>query len=145
MQNVSTANSVFLNHKARIRKDLQRLGLSTYGRGSMEARYLPNIIHPDEAMGGAVYGRTEDGLVLLVATDRRVVYLDLKPLFLNEDEINYDVVSGVRLTHSALFTTVTLHNRIRDIAVRTHSYASALQFLKFIESQCLERNEVYRW
>lgn len=131
-----TTNPV--DHARRVKKELMDMGLSWLGLGSMEARYLPTIIHTNEHLGGVVYGRSKDGRAMLVATDRRVIYIDKKPLFENEDEISYDVVSGVSYGHSVLGSTVTLHTRVKDYPLKTTNRVSAEIFIRYIEMRCLE-------
>ncbi len=131
-------------HQQRIISELKNLGVSRAGLSTMESHYLHNIIHVDETVGGVVYGDHDDGFVMLVATNRRIVFLDVKPFFVNEDEINYGVVSGVNYSHFALWTNVTLHTRIKDIHIRTYNKKCSEGFVKYIEEyielRSLERN-----
>lgn len=126
-----------LSHKERIRYELRRAGMSRYGLRKSESRYLPNIIQPDEHIGGVVYGMSDDSSVLLVATDQRVIFLDRKPLFTNQDELTFDVVSGVNISHVGPGATVVLHSRIKNFKIRTLNTTAAANFVKFLESRCL--------
>jgi hypothetical protein len=126
------------DHVQRVRQDLKRLGASTYGVRRFGSKYLPKIIHPDEYIGGIVYGFNEEGSVMLVATDRRVVFLNKKPLFFNEEEMTYDIVGGVSFGHAGLASTIILHTRMRDYKIKTLNEKCAFGFMKFVESRCLE-------
>ena len=130
--------TVPINHKDRVMKELKDLGLSKFSLTRSESRYLPSIIHPDEHLGGAIYGHHKDGFAMLVATDRRIIFLDKKPLFINEDEVNYYVVSGVKLSRAGFGCTVTLHTRVKDYELQTLNYKSANIFVEYIESRSLE-------
>lgn len=125
-------------HKNRIRSELRKAGVTPWGLLLSESRYLPQVIHPDEHIGGVVYGRHEAGTVMLIATDRRVIFLDKKPLFINEDDLTYDVVSGVSFGHAGIGSTVALHTRIKDYTIRTLNSRAAERFVQFIELRCLE-------
>lgn len=127
-----------LDHRKRVRRDLKKLGVSRFGLSTMESDYLPKLIHTDEAIGGVVYGHHPDGFAMLVATDRRVIFLDRKPLFENEDEITYDVISGVSFGHAGFGSTVTLHTRVKDYPIKTYNQKCAHRFVEYIESRCLE-------
>lgn len=127
------------NHEDRITAELKGLGVSKFALGRMESRYLPQIIHADEHLGGVVYGHHEDGYAMLVATDKRVIFLDRKPFYVNEDEISYDIVSGINFSHAGVGSTVTLHTRIREYAFRTFNRKCAQQFVRYIEQRSLER------
>lgn len=127
-------------HEARINKELKALGVSKYGFWRFDTKFLPHVIHQDEQLVGVVYGHHDEGSAMLAATNWRVIFLDKKPLFVNEDEISYDVVSGVSFSHAGLWTSVTLHTRVKDYTIRTFNQKCALEFVEAIEARCLERN-----
>lgn len=127
-----------LTHQDRIKQELTQLGVSRAALLTSEATYLPHIIHQNETIGGVVYGKHPDGFSMLIATDKRVIFLDKKPLFVNEDELTYDVVSGVRNSHTGMGTTVTLHTRVKDYPIKTINHKCADGFVSYIESRRLE-------
>ena len=124
-----------LNHSERVKYELRALGMSRYGLRKMESRYLPHIIRADEHIQGVVYGLCEGNSVLIVATDNRVVFLDRKPLFVNEDEITYDIIGGIKYSQAGLGVTVTLHTRVKDFVIKTMNERSAQRFVSYIESR----------
>lgn len=126
------------SHEDHVRQQLINLGVTKTGLMRSEARYLPKIIHPTETIGGVVYGRHPEGLAMLIATDKRVIYLNKNPLFTNMDEVTYDVVSGVRHSKAGLATTVTLHTRIKDYPIRSFNNRCASGFVHYIEDRRLE-------
>ena len=132
-------------HDDRIAAELREVGASGYGAVKFASHYLPNVIHPGEHIKGVVYGRyKEDGGLLnfssgmLVATDRRVLFLDHKPGFTSLDEITYEVVAGVKETSNGLLCTVTLHTRVAEYTVRFASNKAARTFVHYIETRRLE-------
>jgi hypothetical protein len=128
-------------HENRIKDRLKELGVTKMARMSSEARYLPKIIHQDEEILGVVYGKSESGFAYMIATDKRAIFLDKKPLFVNEDEITYNVVSGVSYGHVGVGSTVTLHTRLGDYKVKTFNEHCAQNFVKVIETRCLEHEQ----
>lgn len=84
------------DHAKRVKAELIKAGVTTYGLMKAESRHLPEHVHEDEHIGGVVYGRYEGGSGMIVATDKRVLFLDYKPFYKSTDEIHYDVVSGDR-------------------------------------------------
>lgn len=127
-----------IGHGERIREELQAAGLSKQALSSMECRYLPHIIHGDEHIGGAIYGWQAGNLAILVATNRRIIFLDKKPLFINKEEVSYFVVSGVTANHSLVGSELILHTRIKDYILHTFNKKSVQHFVDFIESHSLE-------
>lgn len=129
------------NHIERIKKELIAAGVSKYGLLKAESRYLPQIIHANEHIGGVVYGRYKGGLAMLIATDQRTIFLDKKPMFVTMDELTYDVVSGVKYNRAGLVDTITLHTRVTDYIIRFVSEECAYKFVKFLESRRLENDD----
>lgn len=128
------------SHKLRTYKELRDAGVGKWGMRSAEARHVPLILHPDEHIGAVVYGHSDEGFVMMIATDKRVIYLDRKILFTTIDEITYDVVSGVKCNDLGLFAGVTLHTRIKDYSIKWVNETCAHKFVQYIEARRLERN-----
>lgn len=101
-------------HISRVRQELKAVGVTRHGLAKPESKELPRVLHDDEHIGGVIYGQIGSGnSAMLVATDRRVIYLDHRALFMTTDEMTYDVVSGVRSTTAGPFTAIILHTRIK--------------------------------
>lgn len=126
------------SHKDRIRKELVAAGVSTYGLQKSESRYLPQVIHEDEHIGGVVYGRYENGGAMLIATDKRVIFLDKKPLFTTNEEVPYNVVSGFKIGRTGLVNSISLHTRVKDFHLRYVNLLCATNFKEYLESHSLE-------
>lgn len=126
----------------RIQAELKAAGAGNVALHTPEGRALLQVIHEDEHIGGVVYGRYSEGLAWLVATDKRVIFMDKKPLFATTDEITYDIVTGTKMSRAALFTSVTLHTRVHDYAVRFVKRKCAKIFISYIESRRLESTGV---
>ena len=130
-----------VRRKESVLQRLRVLGVSRYGLWHRETGYLSRILHPDEYVGGVAYGHSSQNFVLLTATDRRIIFVDIKPLFVEEDEISYDVVSGISYGHVGLASTVTLHTKVKDYKLRTYNPHCAAGFVRYIEERCLERRK----
>lgn len=113
--------------------------MTSYGFMKGESKELPHVVHEDEHIGGVVYGQIGSGnSAMLVATDKRVIFLDKRPLFMTTDELTYDVVSGVKSASAGLFNSLTLHTRINDYILRFVNAKCAHNFVKYIEHKRLE-------
>lgn len=122
-------------HIARVRRELKDAGVTQYGLMKLSTRYVPEVIDLDERIGGAVYGWGITGSAILVATDRRILYIDKKPFFTTSDEFTYDVVSGVKIHTGGPFCTVILHTRRNDFRLRYVNENCARKFVRFIEQR----------
>lgn len=124
-------------HRRRLVRELKEAGITNYGLLKLETKRLPKIIHEDEQIGGIIYGPTTSnkiGSAMLIATDKRIVFLDAKPFFTTSDEIAYRVVSGVKINYAGPFASVTLHTRIGDYGMRFVNKTCARIFETFIET-----------
>lgn len=127
-------------HKDRIHRELRAAGVTRYGMQKSESKYLPQVIHEDEHIGGVVYGRLDGEFSMLVATDSRIIFMQRMTLFTTTDELTYDVVSGIKSNDVGLFSSVTLHTRIADYPIRYANPKCAHKFVKYIESRRVERD-----
>lgn len=132
-------------HARRIRQELATVGVTRYGLRKFAAHYLYHVIHPDEHIMAVVYGRYGSGGLftrfnegMLLATNRRVIFLDYKPGFLDMKEFTYEVVSGVERTTAAIFSAITLYTKIGDFTLRYANSYCVEQFMKYIELRRLE-------
>jgi general stress protein 26 len=126
-------------HEQRIINELKSVGMTRHGLAKPESRELPMILHEDEHIRGVIYGRSESNdSAMLVATDRRVLFLDNQFLFKTIDELSYDVVSGISSSIAGPFTSITLHTRVTDYTLRYVNAKCARIFIKYIEAKRLE-------
>lgn len=126
----------------KIGQELRQAGVSRYGMLKFNAHYLHRIIHPDEHIKAVVYGHYGTELIgtegMLVATDRRVVFLDHKPGYTNMEEFSYDVISGVRFAQAGVFTSVTLHTKLGSFTIKYANANCARRFVSCIGTRRVE-------
>lgn len=133
-----THQDVANQHTERIEQELRAAGMSWYGLRLMESRYLPRVIHHNETIKGVTYGWQPGGVVMLVATDHRIIFLDKKPFFLRDDEVSYDNVRGISYYHAGLASTIVLHTQVQDYIVRTFNKISLQKLIDYIELRSFE-------
>ena len=127
-------------HDERVKAELRSVGLRVYELWSSESRYMQHVMYDDEHLRGAIFGRSEGTAMLLAATDSRVVLIDKKPLFTNIDEIGYDMIGGVSVSHAGIGSTVILHSSSRDYQITTLNRRTAERFVAYIESRCMKKS-----
>lgn len=93
----------------------------------------------------AVAGRNKEtegifGFVegMLVATDRRVLYVYHYPGYTTLDEISYDVVSGVNLSRSFRTASVKLFSKVGTYTLSHAQPVAARKFVDYIERRPLQ-------
>lgn len=133
---MSSKQSITPKHHAdRIKTELIKAGVTQYGLLKAEARHLPSLIDEDEHIHGVVYGRADFGSAMIVATNKRVFYLDHRVLFNKTDELTYDVVSGVSHNKQSGYAGIVLHTRLGDFSLKFVNLRCANNFVNYIESR----------
>jgi len=125
-----------------IKDQLKKAGITSKTLLNLESKNLIDVLYEDEVIGGAIHGAYSGGLAWLIATDKRIIFMDKKPLFKTVDEISYDIVSGTKTTKTKFSETITLHTRLGDYTINFVKDNSAKIFNKFIEDKRLGRIEV---
>ena len=132
-------------HTERVRSELKRAGVSSLALLRFTGRYLPKIIHENEHIEAAVFGRHKEseGLFgfaegMLVATDIRVIYLDHKPGYTTMDEVSYDVISGVNVSTIGLHSSLTLFTKIANYTVSFAKSVCVKKFANYIEKRRID-------
>lgn len=128
----------------RIQSELQTAGISRFGRMKFPSKYLARTLHPSEHIRAAILGRTREaegvaGYIesMLIATDRRIIFIEHQPLRTNTDEISYQVVSGVKVSAAALFASLTLFTKVANYTLLFVNLKKAQQFADYIEARAL--------
>jgi hypothetical protein len=125
----------------RIKRELLNAGVTLYGLLKSESRHLPKIIHDNEHIEAVVYGQHNSSSAMMVATDERIFYLDMKPMAELFDEVSYEVVSGIQFDVHLFFATVVLHTPVRNYDFKNVNLHCADKFARLIEIQRLEREQ----
>lgn len=135
-----------IEHKDRIKEELHRAGITTLGRYRFSGMYLPEVIHEDEHIEAAIFGRHKElqgffGAVegMLVATDKRVIFIDHRPGYTTMDEFTYDVISGVNITKAIYNASVTLYTKVSNYRLSYVGKESAKKFANYIEERLEKR------
>lgn len=129
--------------QGKLNNRLRQLGAVMYDLWLPETKALTTVLRPDEKLLGVVYGRYRFGQKkeisrgMLVATDQRVFILNKKPMFTQNDEFAYWVVSGVDYARVGIMGNVTLLTRIGDIHLRTFNRRCAETFVAAIDANII--------
>lgn len=127
-----------MDHADRVKEELKAVGVNKYALKKTSIRNIPDVVHEDEHIKGVIYGWHDANTATIVATDRRLIYMDHKPFFRINYEISYDFVSGISLNTQGRFSGVIVHTRAGDYNLRFVNTACAKIFVKYIESRGIE-------
>lgn len=134
--------------KERIEKELDAVGVIHRNMHPFTSSYLPRVLHDEEHIRAAVFGRRKEsegffGFVegMLVATDERVIFLDHRPGYTTMDEISYDNVSGVNLSTTIIYASVTLFTKIMNYKISFAGHKAARLFTDYIENRAIKHED----
>lgn len=136
------------NQVERVNQELRRAGISKFTLHKFTTHYLPRVIHPDEHIQAAVYGRhTESEGIFgfiegaLIATNKRVIFLNHQPGYTTMDEVGYDKIFGVNFSRAGFYASVTLFTEIANYTLSFTSPKAAKKFTNYIENQTTNEGE----
>jgi hypothetical protein len=95
-------------HLSIIEARMSQLGFKVTRWFRAEVRELQHVLMDDEKIITMVQGRYFGGYALLVATDRRLLLIDKKALFLNVEDIRYDMISEIDFSAKVFDATVSI-------------------------------------
>ena len=91
-----------------IEEQLKAIDADFHFWGRAEKHELRNILVEGEKITHCLNGRYEGGFAMLCATDRRLLLIDKKPLYLTLEDVRYDMISEVDFSHRLLDATVRI-------------------------------------
>jgi hypothetical protein len=95
-------------HQSVIQARLDNLGVRLSRWYKPELKELAVLLMDDEEIISAVTGRYFGGFALLVATDRRILLIDKKTIFMSLEDIRYDMISEIDYRASVIDATISI-------------------------------------
>lgn len=83
--------------------------------GRPEVRELTKILREDEIISQAVNGFYEGGFALLCVTNKRLLLVDRKPMFLTLEDLRFDMIAEVDFNHRLLNATVNIYSTNKSL------------------------------
>lgn len=136
---VSSDREVSFNIKQR----LKMLGASAFVLSRAEVRKLPQLLHKDENIEACIYGSCASGWAMLVATDRKLIFVNNMFLDLKVDELPFSMISAVDHSYGHVFSKVTVHTRAKDYAFKYVNRKCANRFVEYIEERIIQLQDEY--
>jgi hypothetical protein len=126
-------------HISLIEARLSQLGvkLSRWFQG--EVKELQHILFNDEKIIAAVPGRYFAGFALLVATDYRVLLIDKRALFINIEDIRYDMISETDFNSRFVDATLQIFTLNKQHRFTSSKYKRQLRDLtNYVQQRIME-------
>lgn len=91
-----------------VKAQLQRLDGASKFWGRKEIRELPKILWEGEEVRGAISGVYNNRIGMLVATDRRLLFIDKGLVSLRVEDFPYDKISSIQYQTGWVFGEITI-------------------------------------
>lgn len=124
----------------RVRKELLAAGVTPYGMSKSEAKALPGYIRENEHILGVIYGQFESTSAMMVATDRRLLFIDIRPLHNIIEDVSYDLFGDILIDERLVFSRVVVRTRPREYLITMVNKACARNFLNAVERMAISGN-----
>ena len=95
-------------HQSVIQAKLDNIGVKLSRWYKPELKELSLLLMDNEEIISAVTGRYFGGFALLVATDRRILLIDKKTIFMSLEDIRYDMISEIDYRASVIDATISI-------------------------------------
>ncbi len=126
-------------HLSHIQARINQLGVRVSYWYKPELKELAMLLMDDEQIVSLVTGRYYGGYAMLVATERRLLLIDKKTLFLSLEDIRFDMISEIDYSNRLLDATITIftvnkQHRFTSIKHRHHMR----QLTAFVQQRIME-------
>ena len=122
-----------MNH---IHQELKGSGFRNNYVGWSALRQLPKIIGDDEEIQAAATGWYDGGVAVIVATSKRIIFLDKKVMSFKVEDIHYEVVSDVQHRLGMFTGRFVLNSASNRVEITSFSQSQIRKLAQFIEARC---------
>lgn len=121
-----------------IERQLQEIGMNFKWWGRGESKELERVIEPGETIMHCLNGRYEGGFAMLCVTDRRLVLIDKKPLYLSLEDISYDMISEVDFDGRLIDSTITVFSITKQLRFTSLKGEKLRQATSYLQRRVIE-------
>ncbi len=117
---------------------LRAAGLRFNLRGRAEVQQLRSILLPGEVIQHCVYGYYVGGSGLLVATNKRLMMIDKRPLYLHLEELLYESIDESIIYRKLLQAVFFVRSGTKRLKFRSLSDARMKQLYSYVQRRQAE-------
>ena len=116
-----------------VKKQLHSAGFRNRRWGWSAVHQLPMILEDGERIERAVTGGYDDGYVVVLATNRRVLLLDKKPFSFKAEDVRYEMVSEVEHYLGPFVAKIRIHCLSKSIEVTSVHHGNVQAFAIYVD------------
>jgi hypothetical protein len=125
-----------------VKLDLVRLGITKSQLGIPEVKELTRVLFKDETVKAFVIGFYDGGYGMLVATDLRLIFLDVMVFGrIKVDDIPYSSIGSIELELGIFFGQISIFTRPRNYKFWWLKKDNAYDFNEYVERQMLKHQK----
>ena len=111
-----------------IRDAIKKLGMSNGWLVKQEIAALPSVLWEDELIAGAIQGHYNDRAGLLVATQRRLIFIDKGWASLRVEDFPYDQITSIQYATGMVFGEIIIFAAGNNAKISQLAKAETLAF-----------------
>lgn len=124
--------------RERVRKELAMAGVTPYGLQKSESKALYDYLSKDEHVLAAIYGQHDSTSAMMVATTKRLFFIDIRQFQNITDEASYDVFGDINVMEGVAFATVDIRTKPRNYHFTMVNKRCARKFLNVVEKLAID-------
>jgi hypothetical protein len=122
---------------------LTKLGIKKTFFSKPEIKELQHILMDGEDIVKCVAGRYHGGFALLVATERRLLLIDKKPLYLTVEDIRYDMISEVDMNTRLFDSSISLYTVNKQLLFNSTSQHRLRDLTTYVQQRVMELRQYH--
>lgn len=123
---------------AYVEEQLRRVGGTVRFWGKSTVRELANILMPEEIIAGCVNGRYEGGFALLAVTNMRLLLVDKKPMFLELEDIRFDMIAELDFSSRLFDNTINVITPTKTLTFKSWNGQRLRAILNYTQQRVME-------
>lgn len=122
---------------------LKRAGCNFRFWGRGEKRELAKVLSPDEQVAHCVNGHYEGGFAMLAVTDQRLLLIDHKPMFLQVEDIRFDMIAEIDYGTQILLSNLKIITPSKTLQFVSWSQYHLRELLDYTQHRMQELRQNY--
>lgn len=125
--------------RQRVREELLAAGMTLYGLTKSESKALPDHIGDNEHILAVIYGQYEATSAMMVATNLRLLFIDIRAMHNIVEDTSYDSFGDLSIDEGIMYSKVTLRTKPKEYTFHMVNRVCARRFLNVVEEKTLRR------
>ena len=122
---------------------LKRAGCNFRFWGRSEIKELQRILMPGETVVHGVNGHYVGGFAFLCVTDRRLLLIDHKPMYLTLEDIRFDMIAEVDYSYRLMDATIRVYTPNKSFVFTSWSQHKLRELASYTQQRVMEIRQYY--